>query len=104
MDGVMEWQVLFALILSMRCLAVGVGAGGGVGFGVGGGVGTGVGWTHPSVHSVRLLKLPFGFSAHVYSVSSHLYIGAGEGGGVGQQMVSPTFPGQQLCLPPNWSW
>jgi hypothetical protein len=46
-------------------------------------VSAGVGLMHPDVQSFMLLNLPVGSSAHVYSLSSHLYIGAGGGGGVG---------------------
>jgi hypothetical protein len=61
-------------------LYIGAGVGGGVGFGVGGGVGAGVGLMHPAVQSFMLLNFPNGSSAHVYLLSSHLYIGAGVGG------------------------
>jgi hypothetical protein len=56
-------------------LQMGAGVGGA---GVGGvGAGAGVGLTHPSEQSTMLLNLPIGSSAHVYLLSSHLYLRTG---------------------------
>jgi hypothetical protein len=41
------------------------------------------------MQSFILLKVPFGSLAHVYFVSSHLYVGAGVVGGMGFSIVNP---------------